>query len=118
MSRRLQRLNELFREELSDLILNEVRDPRMHGMVSITRVDISPDLENADVYTSVMGEEDDKKSTMEALTAAAPFLRRVLLERVRIRRIPHLHFRLDASIEEAAHILDLMRGLEKGERPA
>ena len=114
MSRRTQRLNVQFREELSELILHELRDPRLHGMVSITRVDISPDMEKAEVYTSVLGEAEDKESTMNALTAAAPFLRRQLLERLHIRRIPALHFRLDASIEEAAHILELMRKIEKG----
>lgn len=114
MSRRTQRLNVQFREELSELIRHELRDPRLHGMVSITRVDISPDMENADVYTSVLGDAEDKASTMHALTAAAPFLRRQLLERLHIRRIPALHFRLDESIEEAAHILDLMKQIEKG----
>jgi len=114
MSRRTQRLNVQFREELSELILHELRDPRLHGMVSITRVDISPDMENADVYTSVLGGVEDKASTMDALTAAAPFLRRQLLERLHIRRIPALHFRLDESIEEGARILDLMKQIEKG----
>jgi ribosome-binding factor A len=114
MSRRTQRLNVQFREELSELILHELRDPRLHGMVSITRVDVSPDMENAEVYTSVLGEDEDKASTMHALTAAAPFLRRQLLERLRIRKIPALHFHLDESIAEAARILELMRKIEKG----
>jgi ribosome-binding factor A len=113
MSRRIQRLNVQFREELSELIQHELRDPRLHGMVSITR-DISPDLENADIYTSVLGETEDKVSTMNALTAATPFLRRQLLERLHIRRIPNLHFLLDESIAEAARILELMRKIEKG----
>ena len=115
MSRRTQRLNVQFREELSELILHHLRDPRLHGMVSITRVDISPDMETADVYTSILAEPEEKISTMSALAAAAPFLRRQLLERLHIRRIPVLHFRLDESIAEAARILDLMRKIEKGE---
>ncbi len=115
MSRRMQRLNVQFREELSELILHELRDPRLHGMVSVTRVDTSPDMEKAEVYTSVLGEAEDKESTMNALTAAAPFLRRQLLGRLHIRRIPALHFRLDESIEEAAHILELMRKIERSE---
>src|SRR3990172_1483459 len=114
MSRRMQRLNAQFREELSELILHHLRDQRLHGIVSITRVDVSPDMENADVYTSVLGEAEDKSSTMSPLTAAAPFLRRQLLERMHIRRIPALHFRRDESIEEAARILELMRQIEKG----
>jgi ribosome-binding factor A len=115
MSRRIQRLNVLFREELSGLILTELRDPRLGTLISITRVDVSPDLENADVYVSVMGEPAEKAASMQALTHAAPYLRHELLPRVAIRRIPHLKFHLDESIEEAAHVLELMKQL--GQRP-
>jgi len=108
MNRRLQRLNGLFQEELAELI-RDIRDPRLAAIVSITRVDVSPDLENALVYISVLGDEDEKTGSVAALKHAAPYLRRELLHRVRIRRVPVLHFELDQSIEEAAHILDLMR---------
>ncbi|HEV8573300.1 MAG TPA: 30S ribosome-binding factor RbfA [Dehalococcoidia bacterium] len=109
MSRRLQRLNHLFREELSELMRTELSDPRLGEIVSITRVDVSPDLENANAYVSVLGDAEVKSATMRALTNAGPFLRRHLVERLRIRRVPHLHFLLDETIEEAAHVLDLMR---------
>ena len=109
VSRRLQRLNHLFQEELSDLIRTELSDPRVGEIVSITRVAVSPDLENASAYVSVMGDTAAKAGTIEALSHAAPFLRRHLLERLRIRRIPHLHFLLDETIEEAARVLELMR---------
>jgi ribosome-binding factor A len=109
MSRRLQRLDHLFREELSDLIRTELSDPRLGEIVSITRVDVSPDLENATAHVSVFGEAETKMATIEALAHAAPFLRRHLIERVRIRRVPVLHFLLDETIEEAARVLDLMR---------
>jgi ribosome-binding factor A len=115
MSRRVQRLNVQFREELSELILTELRDPRLTTMVSITRVDVSPDLENADVHVSVMGEPGEKVASLQALTHAAPFLRKELLHRMRIRRIPHLKFHLDESIAEAAHVLDLMKQVERRE---
>ena len=116
MSRRIQRLNHLFREELADLIHAELSDPRLPEIVSVTRVDVSPDLENAGVFVSVLGEPETKTATMQALSHAAPFLRRHLLERMHIRRIPQLHFQLDESIEEAAHVLDLMRQVS-GEKP-
>ncbi len=109
MSRRIQRLNGLFREEISDLIRSELRDPRLPELVSVTRVEISPDLKNANVLVSVLGSDDDKVATMRALTATASLLRHHLSERVPIRRIPNLRFVLDESIEEAAHILELMR---------
>ena len=109
MSRRLQRLNVLFRQEIADLIQSELRDPRLGEIISVTRVDVSPDLENASAYVSILGDEEAKSSTMQALSAAAPYVRRCLLRRVRIRRIPALQFVLDESIEEAARILDLMK---------
>lgn len=116
MSRRLQRLDHLFREELSDLIRTELSDPRLGEIVSITRVNVSPDLENATAHVSVLGEAETKTATMQALTRAAPFLRRHLIERVRIRRVPTLHFMLDETIEEAARVLDLMRKVSQ-EKP-
>jgi ribosome-binding factor A len=104
----MARLNGLFQEELAELI-RDIRDPRMADIVSITNVDISPDLETAVVKVSVFGDEGEKQDTIAALSHAAPFLRRELLHRVRVRHIPDLNFILDESIEQAAHILDLMR---------
>ncbi len=117
MSRRLQRLNVLFRQELAELIRSELRDPRLADIVSITRVDISPDLQNASVYFSVLGDEQAKASTTKALTAAAPFLRHHLMERIAIRRTPSLHFVLDQTIEEAAHVLELMKQVPDQKSP-
>lgn len=108
MNRRMQRLNGLFQEELADLI-RELRDPRLASIVSITRVDVSPDLEKASVHISVLGSDDEKRRSVETLTRAAPHLRRQLLSRIRIRRVPTLEFQLDQTIEEAAHVLDLMK---------
>lgn len=113
MSRRLQRINVLFQHELAELIRSELRDPRLGDIISVTRVEVSPDLENASAYVSVMGDAEAKSSTMRALTAAAPFLRRHLVERIRIRRIPALHFVLDETIEEAAHVLELMKRVHR-----
>jgi len=113
MSRRVQRLNHLFREELSDIIRTELSDPRIGEIMSITRVNVSADLENADAYVSVLGDAEEKAGTIAALTHAAPFLRRNLLDRIRIRRVPHLRFHLDETIEEAAHVLDLMRQVSR-----
>jgi ribosome-binding factor A len=109
----MARLNGLFQEELSDLI-RDLRDPRMAAIVSITSVDISPDLETSLIKVSVLGEEAEKRGTIEALTHATPHLRRELLHRVRVRHIPQLHFILDETIEEAAHVLELMRKVSPG----
>lgn len=111
MSRRLQRLNVLLREEVSELIRRELRDPRLAEFVTLTRVSTSPDLATATVYVSVMGEAEEKANTMRALTRAAPFIRRQLIRRLSIRRTPDIEFTLDESMEEAAHLLDLMKQL-------
>jgi ribosome-binding factor A len=120
MSRRIERLNHLFRSELAELVHDELRDPRIAEMISITRVTVAPDLENATVYVSVMGDEAEQAASLKALSHAAPFLRRTLKERIRIRKVPALHFVLDHTIEEGARMLDLMRKVaaEREHRPA
>ena len=118
VTRRLERLNGLFREELSDLLLRQVKDPRLAQFVSITRVAISPDLSHARVFVSVMGSEEEKTSTLEGLTAAANYLRRELNNRISIRRMPELSFRRDDSLEKGAHVLDLLHQIsEESEKP-
>ena len=108
MSRRLERLNVLFRQELSDLIRRRVKDPRIAEFVTITRVDVAPDMETARIFISVMGGEDEKKSTIVALDAASGYLRRELSSILTIRRVPQLHFFLDESLEEGDRILRLI----------
>jgi ribosome-binding factor A len=105
MSRRTERVNELIREELSDLLLREVRDPRLGGVISITRVEVSPDLVNARVYVSIMNETTDRAAALQALNAGAGFFHRELKHRLELRRVPFLNFRLDKSIEEGAAVL-------------
>jgi ribosome-binding factor A len=118
MTRRLERLNGLFREELSDLLLRQLKDPRLAQFVSITRVIISPDLSHARVFVSVMGSEEEKASTLEGLTAAANYLRRELNNRISLRRMPELSFRRDDSLEQGAHVLDLLNQIsEESEKP-
>jgi ribosome-binding factor A len=111
VSRRLQRLSGLFREELSDLLLRQVKDPRLAQFVTITRVDITPDLRHARVYVSVMGSQEEKTSTLEGLAAAAHYLRRELNSRLSLRRIPQLSFRRDDSLEQGARVLDLLKDI-------
>jgi ribosome-binding factor A len=108
MTRRQQRINDLLREEISDLIRRELKDPRIAGLVSITEVDVAPDLRQAKVYVSVLGTEQEKASTFEALGAAASFLYRELKHRLSIRRMPLLTFVPDDSIERGARIIALI----------
>ncbi len=110
MSRRTERLSGLFRSELAGLITSELRDPRITGMISITSVDVSPDLERATVYVSVLADDTAKqKASLAALNNAAPFLRKHLMGRVHIRRVPTFEFEADHTIEEGARMLALMK---------
>ncbi|HEY4684420.1 MAG TPA: 30S ribosome-binding factor RbfA [Dehalococcoidia bacterium] len=118
MSRRTERVNELIRAELSDLLLREVRDPRLGGLISITRVEVTPDLYNARVYVSVMEDAAEQKEAVRALNAAAAFFHRELKQRLQIRRVPFLVFRLDTSIEEGAAVLAHMDELARQDKEA
>jgi ribosome-binding factor A len=116
VTRRTEQVNELLREEISALI-RELHDPRLGGMITVTRVDVSPDLRRADAYVSVMGTEEERSGTMTALQSARPFVRRELGRRVRLRSTPDVRFTPDTSIEDAQHLTDLMRktAAERGE---
>jgi ribosome-binding factor A len=108
MSRRTERLNDQLREEISDLVQHQLKDPGIAGLVGIVEVDVAPDLSHARVFVSVLGSEEERASTMRALGKSAGFLRRELLRRLRIRRIPELAFLPDDSIERGARILSLL----------
>ncbi len=111
MPRRIDRVNELLRSEISHLIARQIKDPRVAGVISITEVISSSDLRSARVYLSVMGSEDDRQAALEGIRSAASFLRRELRSRVNLRHAPHLTFQLDDSIEEGDKVLRLMDGL-------
>ena len=115
MTRRTERINELLRAEISDLLQRDLKDPRISGLVSITEVDVSPDLRKAKVFVSVLGEEAEQESTMEAFTAAARYLRQQLTKRLTLRRTPELRFLRDDSLERGAHILALLDQAETNE---
>ena len=111
MPRRIDRVNELLRSEISHLIAREIKDPRVAGVISVTEVIASNDLRSARVYVSVMGREADRKSALDGIQSAASFLRRELRERVNLRHTPHMTFHLDDSIQEGDRVLRLMEGL-------
>ncbi len=117
MTRRTERINHLIRAEISDLMLREVKDPRLSGLVTITEVDTAPDLRTAKVFISVLGTEEDKKKVLQGLTAAGGFMRHELAERLTMRIIPQLYFCLDQSIEHGAEILNLIKQVCPPEEP-
>jgi len=108
-TRRMQRLSGLLREEIGDLLRRQVKDPRLSSLHTVTEVVISPDLRHAKVFVSVMGTSEEKKQTLTGLMAAAGFLRRELAGRLNLRHIPELDFRLDDSLAQGAHLLELIK---------
>lgn len=109
MSRRTNRVNDLLREELSELLQREVKDPRIsHGLVSITEVQVSPDLRHATVYVSHLGAESERAEVLEGLQHAARFLHTELVHRLKMRIIPEIVFRFDPSIERGARLTSLI----------
>jgi ribosome-binding factor A len=115
MNRRMERVNEVIKEEVAVLLQRQVQDPRLATMVSVTGVETSPDLRNATVFVSVLGSEEEVQHAMAALHHASGYLRRELAGRIRIRQIPELSFRLDSSIGEGARVLELLREIRKEE---
>ncbi len=116
MSQRTDRVDELLRQEIGSLLAKEVADPRI-GFATITDVETSPDLRHAKVWVSVIGQKADRDGTLRALEDAMPFIRHELGRRLRIRRIPDLHVRLDDSAERGTRVLHVLHELEAGVEP-
>ena len=108
MSRRTDRINEQLREEISILLTRSIKDPRLDGVISITRVVSSGDLRSARVYISVMGDFQTKRDALAGIQSAASFLRRELRDRINMKHTPFLTYDLDDSLEEADQLLRLM----------
>ena len=102
------RINGEVQKELSELIHQELKDPRVNPLTSITRVEVAPDLKNAKVYVSVLGDEDSQKDTLAGLKSAAPFMRSQLAKNMNLRNTPELHFVVDQSIEYGVHMSKLI----------
>ena len=110
--RREDQLSGAITRELSDLMRTRMKDPRI-GFASITGVELSHDLRYAKVYVSVMGSPEEQRETMRGLDSANGFLRRELAQRLTIRHVPEISFRLDESIARGARVLDLLKKVEK-----
>ena len=110
---KIERLNHAFQEEISMIIMTEIKDEDIK-FVTITGVDTTSDLSYAKVYFTVH-DETKKETTLEALTGAAPFIRSKLAERVEIRHTPELKFIYDTSIEYGNHIEEIIDSINKEE---
>ena len=116
MTQRTDRIDELFRQEIGAILAREVADPRI-GFVTVTQVETDPDLRHARVWVSVIGDRAQRDETVVALGRAMVFVRRELGTRLRLKRIPEFHVRLDDTAERGTRVLQLLHELEAGHLP-
>ena len=112
MNRRIDRVNELLRQEISLLLSRQIKDPRLTGVISITQVKTTQDLRSALVSLSVMGDATAKRDALEGIQSAATYLRKALRDRLALRYVPFLSFEVDNSLEEADQLLQIMNQLK------
>ncbi|NEQ50008.1 MAG: 30S ribosome-binding factor RbfA [Leptolyngbya sp. SIO3F4] len=112
-SRRVARVSASIKREISQMLVSDIKDDRVGaGMVSVTAVDVSGDLQHAKVFVSIYGTEDVKAETMAGLAAATPYVKGALGRRLRLRRTPEIIFKEDVSFEQGAQVLNLLNQLE------
>src|SRR5438093_6768139 len=116
MTARTDRIDQLLRQEIGEILARDVQDPRV-GFVTITDVETAPDLSTARVWVSVIAQPDERARTMRALQRAMPFVRHELGARVRLRRIPELLVREDDTAQRGTRVLRLLAELEAGATP-
>lgn len=110
---RLSRLSEQMKKEISNIIQNEIKDPRVPMLTSVVAVDVTKDLRYAKVFVSVFGDEDAKSKCIEGLKSASGYIRKEVGSRMNIRYIPELIFEIDRSIEYGMHIDKVIKEMKK-----
>jgi len=108
MSHRIERINNLIRQETSEMLQRQVKDPRLDHFVAVTEVSTSPDLKYAKIYVSCICSEEEKENTLLALESASGFFRKEMSRNLRLRYIPLLSFLWDDSIERADRLMQIM----------
>ncbi|WP_144549061.1 30S ribosome-binding factor RbfA [Bacillus sp. X1(2014)] len=116
MSHRANRVGEQMKKELGDIIGRKIKDPRI-GFVTVTDVEVSGDLQQAKVYISVLGDEEQRENTLKGLAKAKGFIRTEIGHRIRLRKTPEIIFEWDESIDYGNRIDTLLHQLHKDEKP-
>jgi len=112
VTRRQKRVSELIRQEIGDLLERKVADPRLR-LVTVTEVEISPDLRHARVYVSLLGSQEERQRALESLRHATGFFRHELASRLTLRYVPDLTFYLDDSLERGERIGRLLEEIQR-----
>ena len=108
--KRSVRVGDQMKQEIADILMRKIKDPRI-GFVTVTDVELSDDLRNAKVFVSIYG--GDKEETFKGLKSAAPFIRSELGRRMTMRCLPEILFRYDSTVEQGAHIMELLHEIEE-----
>ena len=116
MAHRIERVNNLIRREISELLQRQVKDPRLGTFIAVTAVSTSPDLKHTKVFVSRISNQEEKQEILSALAAASNFFRKELAKNLRLRRIPELSFHWDDSIERGDHLLRLIDQVSSQDR--
>ena len=107
------RINGEVQKELSTIIPNEIKDPRIHPMTSVMAVEVAPDLKTCKAYISVLGEKEAKEATIKGLNSAEGYIRRQLAKNLNLRNTPEIRFILDESIEYGVNMSKLIDDVTK-----
>jgi len=111
--RRVERVAALIRREVSELLVNGIKDERVSlGMVSITAVEVAGDLQHCKIFVSIYGSADDQQQALAGLRSAAPYVKGELGRRLKMRRTPEVVFVLDRGLEQGTSVLGLLNKLE------
>lgn len=113
---RHERVGEEIAHEINAMLAGELKDPRLEGSVVASEVRVQPDLKHARVFISVRGTNKEQSDAIKALEHASSFIRRELVERLQLRRMPELHFALDLSQEHVERIEQLLNDMKKDKR--
>ncbi len=111
--KRAERVSDQMKEEIADILMRKIKDPRI-GFVTVTDVEVADDLRNAKIFVSIYG--GDKAKTLRGLESAAAYIRLELGKRMRMKFMPELLFRFDSTVEQGAHIMELLRTIEEKEK--
>lgn len=114
---RADRVQEALRQEISKIIQGEIKDPRL-GFLTITSVEITRDLRHARVYFSVLGEERDKKLALKGLNSAKGYIKGLLSDRIKLKFMPELEFKIDNSYENTKRVFEILDNLNKEKQDA
>ena len=109
---RVEKVQEFIKQEISKIILNEVKDPRI-GFVTVTNVEATKDLRSAKIYVSLFGSDEEKKATWQGLNSSLGFFRTEIGRRIRLRFTPELSLSLDDSLESSAYIQKLLAQIHR-----